>query len=202
MKQLCLTLLLSLCLPAQASVYAVQELSGQWNVKKYNDGKPRFELKRMDRRKSLERKLKRVVIDYSDRTKIFTSTGKAKLEDYRKRDVAWKYLPYAGEGYMYNVNYYCGASGKVCVPPGTNGRPDEPKMIQGDDYTYKFGEKTETYTNKYPNPKYGKHEISTVKFTEKAKQPGGLPFVGTKEKMSGNEFWKYHDYLCKGLENC
>lgn len=197
--------LLTLASPVVASVYALELSNGSWRVTKYDDGNPRFKLTYVDTAKTVSERRTRPVKDYSSRERILTRSGQLKMQELQKKDIEWRRkpldIPGASEYATYG-SYYCGASGRVCAPRGTVGRPLEPEMTEGIDFNYKYKYKNEVYYVKVPNPGFGDVTETVTVYSERAKKPGGIPFVGSKEVMDAGEFNDYYYHLCGSMTDC
>lgn len=198
-------LLLSTASSVRASVYAQQLSSGNWKVTKYDDGSPKFQLTYVDTSKTKSVRRVRSVKDYSSRKKVLTKSGQLKMQELQKKDIEWKNKPLDIPGasiYDTYGSYYCGASGIACTPPGTHGRPLEPEMTAGVDYYYQFKYKDKVYYEKVPNPNFGNIKKTSIVYSDKAKKPGGIPFIGSTDIMDIREFKQYYFYLCGSLTGC
>ena len=128
--------LLALAPPVDASVYALELSNGSWRITKYDDGNPKFKLTYVDTEKTLSERRTRTVKDYTSREKVFTKSGQLKIKELQRKDIAWhsKTLDIPGRYITTYGSYYCGASGRLCTPRGTHGRPLEPEMTEGVDF--------------------------------------------------------------------
>ncbi len=90
-------------------------------------------------------------------------------------------------------NSYCAPSGCKYPKPGEWDRPPKPEMKEGADYTY--GTRMVTRKIDKPNSNYGQLKEPGIRFSDKAKKPGGAWLIGTTIQMSSDEFRNYIRYL-------
>ena len=200
MRQLLIaTTLLQLLVPAHGSVHVRELKNGNYRVSSYNDGSPKITVTLIYTEKTKKVAETRTVKDKTN--KIYTPEGKKIMSTYWDRMNAWRQEPRdigAGDDFpeiTTKGQYYCGVSGFCPGPEGEAGRPIKPKLSEG--VHFKYGTKQETIYVTRPNPKYGKVREQFSRFSDRARNPGGLPFIGSTEQMTPGEYREYWHYITR-----
>ena len=177
--------------PAFASVHIRQLTNGDYRVSKYNDDNPKITVTLIYTDKTKRVPETRIVEDKTN--KIFTAQGKETMDAYWEKMNKWRQEPIEADKRSFLVEtkgqYYCGVSGFCPGPEGEAGRPIKPELTEG--IHFKYGTKQETVCVSRPNPKYGKVRVVYTEFSDRARNPGGLPFIGSTERMTPAEYGEY-----------
>ena len=190
---------ISFASPSYGSVHIRELKSGDYSVTKYNDNNPKIVLTSLDLRKTVKLPVTKTVKDTSK--KSITSEGEDLMSSYWEKMRAWMQAPrdiQPGDPFpdiKTNGRFYCGVSGKCFGPEGEAGRPIKPKMREGVHFVYATRDET-VYVSK-PNPNFGRITGSRTEFSDRARNPGGLPLIGTTERMTSAEFREYWRYITK-----
>lgn len=183
--------------PAYASVHIRELKNGDFRVSKYNDDNPKITVARIYTEKSRKVPETRSVVDKSNQ--IFTAEGKQVMDVYWEKLNKWWQEPIEADKRSLLVQtkgqYYCGVSGHCPGPEGQGGRPIRPRLSEGVHFIY--GTKQETVYVSRPNPKYGKVREVYTHFSDRARNPGGLPFIGSTERMTPSEYREYWHYITR-----
>ncbi len=178
-KTLTALLFLITAAPVQASVYAVQQKDGSWEVRKYDDGDPKISITYRDLNKTIKVD---GLVEERDPSRRFTASGKAKRAEYERADQAWMDAKSGPNKTLPNSVTWCGSGGCFYPNPGEEGRPQLPELKEGVDYTY--GTRTVTGKIDKPNPSYGQLEEPVIFFSDKAKKPGGAWLMANRHHGS------------------
>ena len=192
-----LPLLLSFCIPVQASVHITQNENGSYSVSKYEDGKPEVVMQMRDMRETITKTTQNEVSAGYDKK---TESGLKKYKKFQFQLEAWMKKRSDTKSRITNGSNFCVKNNYISwiyCPKGDQlvslGGPSTPDYIQGVDLVP--ATKTIKEKKEIKNPNYLQFKDKKTCYSDKAANPGATWIIGSHSTKTKAEFSTYLRYL-------